>query len=102
MKAASLNEAGVHYIVVGGMAVIAHGYMRATHDVDIVVRLSRNNILWSDRHRETPLDIFVDEPAPQPRFASIPALIAMKRTASRDRDLVDIEYLQKIAMLRNE
>ena len=51
MKAASfetivqaLNEAGVQYIVVGGMAVIAHGYMRATHDVDIVVELTHDNI----------------------------------------------------------
>lgn len=51
MKAASfeaiaqaLNEAGVRYIVVGGLAVIAHGYGRSTYDVDLVVQLTPENI----------------------------------------------------------
>src|SRR5690349_17111925 len=100
----ALNEAGVRYIVVGGLAVNAHGYGRSTHDVDLVIQLSHENIvrafaaldaigyrpfipitaeqfadasrrdswraekgmlvlkMWGDRHRETPLDIFVTEP----------------------------------------
>lgn len=30
-----LHEAGVHYVVVGGFAVIAHGVQRSTKDLDI-------------------------------------------------------------------
>ena len=37
--ARALNEARVPFIVVGGLAVNAHGYGRATEDVDLVVRL---------------------------------------------------------------
>lgn len=37
--ARALNEAGVPYLIVGGLAVIVHGYGRHTRDVDIVVRL---------------------------------------------------------------
>lgn len=32
-----LNRAGVRYVVVGGIAVIRHGVVRATKDLDIVV-----------------------------------------------------------------
>lgn len=34
---AHLNAASVDYVVIGGWAVIAHGYVRATKDVDILV-----------------------------------------------------------------
>lgn len=37
--AKALNDASVPYILVGGVAVIAHGYGRSTQDVDIVVQL---------------------------------------------------------------
>ncbi len=40
----ALNEAGVRYIVVGGLAVIAHGIGRTTFDVDIVIQLNPENI----------------------------------------------------------
>jgi hypothetical protein len=43
--ARALNDAGVPCIVVGGLAVNAHGYGRATQDVDLVVRLDRDNVL---------------------------------------------------------
>jgi hypothetical protein len=33
---AALGERGVEYIVVGGVAVTAHGYVRSTRDLDIV------------------------------------------------------------------
>lgn len=39
----SLNEAGVKYILVGGYAVILHGYNRTTGDLDIWVERSTEN-----------------------------------------------------------
>ena len=42
--AAALETAGVRYLVAGGLAVAAHGYLRFTKDVDIVVRLVPDNI----------------------------------------------------------
>lgn len=35
----ALNDAGVRYLVAGGLAVNAHGYLRFTKDVDFVVQL---------------------------------------------------------------
>ncbi len=40
---AALNEAQVDYVVVGGLAVILHGYLRATADLDLVIGLSPEN-----------------------------------------------------------
>ena len=42
--ARSLNEARVRYLVVGGLAVAAHGYGRVTFDVDLVVQLQPDNV----------------------------------------------------------
>lgn len=36
---AALNARGVRYVVVGGFAVAAHGVVRATADLDLVVEL---------------------------------------------------------------
>jgi hypothetical protein len=151
----ALDEAGVRYLVAGGLAVNAHGYLRFTKDIDLVLQLDPQNILaafaalekigyrplvpvtaaefadpdrragwvrdkgmtvlnfWSDRHRETPVDVFVTEPFPfeeeysralvKPlgsipvRFVSIPSLIRMKEIAGRPQDKIDIEYLRKVA-----
>jgi predicted nucleotidyltransferase len=41
----TLSEAGVRYVVVGGVAVVMHGYLRMTQDIDIVVDLKRENAL---------------------------------------------------------
>jgi hypothetical protein len=149
----ALESAGVRYIVAGGLAVNAHGYLRFTKDVDIVVQLFPDNIerafaaltavgyrpsvpivaaqfsdeatragwirdknmqvlqFWSDKHPETPIDMFVTEPflfdeeydralvkplhgAIDVRFVSMPTLIRMKEQAGRTQDLVDIENLK--------
>lgn len=66
--------------------------------------------LWSDGHRETPIDMFVHEPflfdeeyakallkplygSIEVRFVSIPTLIRMKEAAGREQDRTDIEHL---------
>ena len=149
----ALNAAGVRYLVAGGLAVNAHGYLRFTKDVDLVLSLDRDNILraltalsalgyaptipvtaeqfadpkvrrswiqeknmrvfqlWSDHHRETPIDLFVEEPfdfieedsqalvkqlsgAGEVRFVSLRSLIRMKETADRPQDRIDVEHLR--------
>jgi len=40
---AARNEHGVRYVVVGGFAVAAHGVVRATADLNLVVQLDRDN-----------------------------------------------------------
>jgi hypothetical protein len=41
----ALNGANVKYLIVGGLAVNAHGYMRLTRDIDLVVGLERENVI---------------------------------------------------------
>lgn len=39
-----LHHGGVEFILIGGLAGIAHGHARATFDVDVVYRRSRENM----------------------------------------------------------
>ena len=72
---------------------------------------------WSDKHRETPVDIFVTEPfdfdveykialldklsSKDPvRFVSIGTLIKLKTKANRAEDKIDIKNLKAILNLR--
>jgi predicted nucleotidyltransferase len=41
---AALNSAGVRYLVVGGVAVVLHGHLRTTADLDLVVALADDNV----------------------------------------------------------
>lgn len=39
-----LNESGASYLLIGGFAVILHGFVRGTKDIDLLVDSSRENI----------------------------------------------------------
>jgi predicted nucleotidyltransferase len=41
----ALNRARVRYLVVGGVAVVLHGYLRTTADLDLVIQLEHQNTL---------------------------------------------------------
>jgi predicted nucleotidyltransferase len=43
-----LTEAEIHFVLVGGLAVNAWGYLRATQDVDVVPDPSRENLAKLD------------------------------------------------------
>ncbi len=151
---AALSSAEVDYVVIGGIAMVAHGSARLTRDLDIVfspdddnlerlgralaglgarlrgvdddvpfiadaATLARVDILtletssgWLDVHRR---------PAGAPPYRTLrknaepielgdlsvlvasPAdLKAMKQTAARPHDLIDLEYLDVIIRLRRE
>lgn len=40
-----LENAGVRYLVAGGVAVNAYGYLRLTQDMDLVIALDRANVI---------------------------------------------------------
>ena len=151
----ALNEAKVQYLIVGGLAVNAHGYERLTVDLDLVIGLDSVNIisglralqaidyhmsipvtpeqfadaglrqqwqtekgmvvlrLWSDRHRRTPVDVFIYEPfdfaqehkaarwhavagESQAPVIAYQTLLKMKIEAGRPKDLLDIDALRKL------
>jgi hypothetical protein len=41
---AALNAAGAQYVVIGGMAMVAHGFNRGTEDINLLVDRSIDNI----------------------------------------------------------
>ncbi len=149
----ALNDAQTRYIVAGGVAVVAHGYVRLTVDLDLIFDLDESNILkglaalkalgyqpkipvpieafakketrlswknekqmlvfqlWSDRHRDAPIDIFTDDvldfakayqeaerfeadPGIFAPILAIPDLIYLKKIAARPKDLEDIAKLE--------
>jgi hypothetical protein len=150
----ALRAKDVRFLVAGGLAVNAYGYLRFTKDADLVIELVPQNIarafealksvgykpnvpitagqfadeaqrtewirakgmqvlqFWSDAHRETPVDIFVDVPfdfaaeishAPTREFpgvgpvplVSLRTLIRMKEIANRPEDLIDLDHLRR-------
>ncbi|MCC7435417.1 MAG: hypothetical protein IT363_12090 [Methanoregulaceae archaeon] len=45
----ALNQAGVKYVVVGGLATVLHGHLRLTSDIDLVIAFDRDNVLKAVR-----------------------------------------------------
>jgi len=41
----ALNRYDARYLIVGGLAVVAHGYGRVTFDLDLVLQLEEENVL---------------------------------------------------------
>ena len=42
---AALNDNQVEYLIVGGLAVVAHGYVRFTADVDLMLSMNEPNLM---------------------------------------------------------
>jgi predicted nucleotidyltransferase len=40
----ALNDADVRYLIVGGVAVVLHGFLRTTKDLDLVIQLDPGNV----------------------------------------------------------
>jgi hypothetical protein len=41
----ALNETDIRYLVAGGLAVVAHGYVRFTADIDIILGMDEQNLM---------------------------------------------------------
>jgi hypothetical protein len=151
---AALEASGARYLVVGGVAVVLHGHLRFTADLDLVLAMDPANLRraldalsalgyrprapvspdefldpatrkrWIEEKRMTVLsfaspvmpttevDLFAAEPFPFEAayqralhaqiqgivvtVASLPDLIALKRSAGRPQDLEDVQILEAI------
>jgi predicted nucleotidyltransferase len=69
---AVLNAAGVRYLVVGGVAVVLHGHLRTTADLDLVVALDEGNARRAIRALES-LGFRPRAPVPASQFADATA-----------------------------
>jgi hypothetical protein len=67
----ALNDASVRYLIAGGLAVVAHGHVRFTVDVDLILDLDPANVKKALRalaglgyrpRPPVPLDQFADAP----------------------------------------
>lgn len=153
--ARELTASKVRFLVVGGLAMHAHGFDRHTYDIDLVIQLKSQNVLdafaalqrasyqpmvpitaaqfaddstregfrqsknmvvlnfWSERFKETRLDVFVAEPfdfdaeydaalrdssvfGSELRFPTVQTMLAMKRLANRPKDQHDILFLEAL------
>lgn len=118
-SAAQLNDLGIRYALAGGLAVGAHGYIRATTDVDFLVgeeAFEHQGSLvafkpgvpievdgvrvdyLSPASLGPQLEEVLDHPPMNDGLAIVPieVLIYMKLAAKRRRDLVDVIELVRV------
>ena len=82
---AALREAGVRYVLVGGLAMIAHGLVRATRDVDIFLEATSENVaLLRQALRSVVNDPSIDEITAEDLIGEYPTI----RYISPDGSLV--------------
>lgn len=109
-----LAEAGVPYVLVGGVAVLHHGYVRATRDLDLLVAradvdrleplLSRHGFARAAanrlRHLASGVDVdllFAGEARPRPGAPPYPSPLELGRSA-REPDVVDLPALLELKL----
>jgi predicted nucleotidyltransferase len=90
----ALNNEGVKYLVVGGCAVILHGYYRTTHDIDLLVDSSIENIR---RLKEAFQKIFKSDEISEIRDVDI-GQYAVVRFAPESEEIV-IDMIGKIGKI---
>ena len=90
----ALNSEGVKYVVVGGCAVILHGYYRTTHDVDLLVDSSIENI---KRLKKALQEIFKSDEISEIRDVDIDQY-AVVRFAPESEEIV-IDMIGKIGTI---
>jgi hypothetical protein len=113
---ALFTETGAPFLIVGGVAVVHHGYLRTTEDIDVLVDPASLPTLLRHVASDVPIDLLIaGEPMPRPGSPRYPfpdatraspndaaivdlgLLCELKLHAHRHRDLADVvELLQRL------
>ena len=94
---ATLERHGVDYLTIGAFAVIAHGYVRATADIDVVARQDRDNLerlaaafaALNARLRGVDADLLEIDPTD-------PDVLASGASFTLDTDAGPVDYLNDV------
>lgn len=78
----ALERAGVRYLVVGGVAVVLHGHLRTTLDLDLVLQLEPDNLQRALKALAE-LELHPQAPVPLSSFADS----EMRGTWSREKNM---------------
>jgi hypothetical protein len=96
----ALNAHGVEFVVIGGVAVGAHGFIRGTEDLDVVPDLDPDNLkrlaeaLGAPSYSQLAGDAVESELlGVQVRVCSLARLREMKEAQGRTQDRLDLENL---------
>ena len=93
-----LNENHVEYVILGGYAVIVHGYIRTTGDIDILINTTEQN---ADKMLTVMLKFAYNKVVVQTddisiNFISLIHLIKNKQVVGRPKDLEDVRNLTRL------
>jgi predicted nucleotidyltransferase len=118
----ALGQQKVDYVLIGGVAVILHGMERLTRDIDILVKMSPENIdklrkalhtvFEDDAIEEINIDIMarvgelatfedleyetIDYQGIKIKIAKPESLFRLKKDSIRDKDKIDAIFLKKL------
>lgn len=84
---AALNREKVKYIVVGGCAVILHGYRRTTYDIDLLVDPSLENIR---RLKKVFREVFQSDEASEIRDVDIEQYAVVRFVPESEEIVIDL------------
>ena len=82
----SLNAHEVEYVIIGGYAVILHGFLRATEDIDIVLKMTDENV---SKFQNALLDIYDDTDIHEINYSEL-SIYSVIRYGTPDNFYIDV------------
>lgn len=84
IKSLYVNE--VEYVIIGGYAIILHGFLRATEDIDILLKLSPENL---ERFQKALREVYDDNEIDEINFEEL-SKYSVIRYGTRDNFYIDV------------
>jgi hypothetical protein len=90
-----LNKHKVEYVIIGGYAIIIHGFLRATEDIDLVLKMTHENV---SKFQKALLTIYNDNDINEINFSEL-SNYSVIRYGTPDNYYIDV--ISKIGELFN-
>jgi hypothetical protein len=94
-----LNETGTRYVVIGGMAIIQAGFVRATEDIDLLVDVAPDNVASLRQALLSLPDRAVEEMADDDIARYVVVRIADEIVVDLMKAACGIEYAEAVRMV---
>ena len=82
----SMNQHKVNYVIIGGYAIIMHGYLRATEDLDIMIEMDEENVI---KLQQAMKDVYEDKDIEEISYSELEKFPVM-RYGTPDNFYIDV------------